>query len=173
MDIKEEYNPYIKTALKRNKLSKPMRILKERSLLNGNIIDFGCGNGDDVNILKTENCKIEGYDKFNSNFKYDYLLELQYDVVTCNYVFNTIPELDTHEETLKLIKRLGQDVYISVRSDIKAINSNWIWSDDECGWWTSKGSFQRFYDEELISKLFGDVEYIHSGNDFKLFKLNK
>jgi SAM-dependent methyltransferase len=172
--MKENYNPFLKTALHRKTLSAPMRLLKEKNLLQGTILDMGCGAGNDVQFLQKDGFDIVGYDKYNPVYKEDRLLECYFDTITCNYVFNVIPDLQEHYNLIKLLKQLGKNIYIAVRSDIKAKNDTWVWSDREQGYWTSKGSFQRFYNNTLVSFLFGvhgEIQYIHDGSDFKLFKL--
>jgi hypothetical protein len=74
--MSEEYNPYLKTALHRKSLSAPMRILKEKGLLKGIILDFGCGNYDDCRKLQKEEFNIFGYDKYNPVYKDDKLIIL-------------------------------------------------------------------------------------------------
>jgi hypothetical protein len=169
--MNEEYNPYKLTALHRKVLSTPMRLLKEKDLLKGTILDFGCGNYDDCRILQKEGFNIFGYDKYNPIYKEDRLLKNHFDTLTCNYVFNVIPDLQEHYDLIGLLKKLSDNIYIAVRSDIKAKQDNWIWSDREQGYWTSRGSFQRFYNGGIIHLLFDNVQYIHNGSDFKLFKL--
>jgi SAM-dependent methyltransferase len=39
------------TAIERDKHSFPLQFLLERNLLNGNVLDFGCGFGRDEEIL--------------------------------------------------------------------------------------------------------------------------
>lgn len=172
--MKEGYNPFLKTALHRKSLSVPMRILKEKNLLKGTILDFGCGNGDDVKLLQKAGFNIFGYDKFNSVYKEDRLLKIHYDTLTCNYVFNVMDNLEEHYQLIETLKKLSDDIYITVRSDIKAKQDNWVFDEHSQGYWTSKGSFQRFYNGGMIDILFGtqgNIEYIHNRNDFKLFKL--
>jgi 2-polyprenyl-3-methyl-5-hydroxy-6-metoxy-1,4-benzoquinol methylase len=171
--MNEEYNPYKLTALHRKTLSVPMRILKEKGLLKGTILDYGCGNYDDCKILQNEGFNIFGYDKYNPVYKEDRLISsVRYDTLTCNYVFNVVPNLQEHYDLIELLKKLSDNCYIAVRSDIKAKQDNWVWSDREQGYWTSKSSFQRFYNPTCIEILFqGQAEYLHNGNDFKLFKL--
>ena len=169
------YNPYNKTALSRNKPSKPYRILIDNGYINktDKVLDYGCGNNFDADYYNELDYDIFGYDKFNYVYNMPSLVNDKYNIVTSNYMFNVIPSLEDHKKVLEQLKDLSDNVYISVRSDVKAIKDNWIWSDREQGFWTSKGSFQRFYNETMIDILFGDVEYIHNGNDFKLFKLIK
>jgi SAM-dependent methyltransferase len=172
--MKKNYNPFLKTALHRKTLSAPMRLLKEKNLLKGTILDFGCGNGDDCRLLQKEGFSIFGYDKYNPLYKKDTLLECCFDTITCNYCFNVIPSLEEHYQLIETLKILGDNIYIAVRSDIKAKNDSWVFDESSQGYWTSKGSFQRFYNGGMIDILFatqGDIKYIHNGSDFKLFKL--
>ena len=164
------YNPFLKTAIKRKDLSKPMKILLKKNLLHGNILDFGAGHGLDVSLLSSK-FRIKGYDKYNPDYKDDSLLIDVYDTVTCNYVFNVIPNLEEHQGLLQQLQQLSDNVYISVRSDKKAIQPNWTYSESELGYWTGRESFQRFYTKELVRKLFGNVEFIHNDGALILFKL--
>lgn len=166
-----EYNPFLKTAIVRKGVSKPMKILKDKELLKGKILDFACGHGEDVSILSGFGFDIIGYDKFNDRYRNDKLLNNKYGVVTCNYCFNVMPDLEEHRQVLELLKSLSDNVYISVRSDLKAIKPNWIYNKEQLGYWTTTGSFQRFYDDEMVNELFGEIEYINNNASFKLFKL--
>ena len=167
-----EYNPFI-TALTRTSLSVPMRELMNLCLfdLDGKCIDIGCGKGQDVGFLKQLGVDIVGYDRYNANFRDDKLLEDTYDIVTCNYVFNVIYNLQEHKELLNNIKELGSNIYISVRSDDRAIKSDWIYIEEQDCWRTGRNTYQRFYTEEMINTYFGEVEYIISNGSLKLFKL--
>lgn len=165
------YNPYKLTALKRNSLSAPVKILLDKKMLNGNILDFACGNGDDVRILHNEHkLDIVGYDKYNNNF--NTIPNNTYETIMCNYCFNVIPTLDEHRSVLNsLIDLSNHNIFIAVRSDIKAVKSNWEYIEEYKGYITSKGSFQRFYTVDMCKELFGDIEVIHSNRGFILFKL--
>jgi DNA phosphorothioation-associated putative methyltransferase len=167
-----EYNPFT-TALTRTSLSVPMRELMNLCLfdLDSKCIDIGCGKGQDVEFLKYLGIDIVGYDRYNPNFRDDKLLESTYDTVTCNYVFNVIYDLQEHKGLLNKIKLLGNNIYISVRSDKKAIKDTWEYIEENDCWRTPKNTYQRFYTEEMISTYFGDVEYIINNGSLKLFKL--
>lgn len=170
---KENYNPF-STAITRDYLSRPTRELVNRNLLYGDILDVGCGKGADMDWLqKDHKLNVWGYDKYNEKFNKPYLLEQKYDCIICNYVFNVIPSLTDHNILLQQLKSLSQNIYISVRSDIKAIKDNWEWSDREQGYWTPKFTFQRFYtkDNGMVEKLFGEVEYLVDDSSMRLFKI--
>lgn len=165
------YNPF-RTAMKRQALSKPMRELKERGLLQGKILDYACGHGDDVKFLKEQGYDIIGYDYFNGKFNcLSAIVGKRYDVLTCNYMFNVIQRPCNHEAMLEIVQGLADTVYIAVRSDIKAIKPTWIHSVEDDGYWTSTGTFQRFYNEDKVRQYFGEVEYIINDSSMKLFKI--
>ena len=57
-------NPYSHlTAKERETLSFPAKLLLNKSLLVGVVLDFGCGFGKDVELLKAKGINIAGYDK--------------------------------------------------------------------------------------------------------------
>lgn len=105
------------TAIARTKPSAPMRWLVENNRLptNCRVLDFGCGHGYDA-----EYYDLERYDpcffpeKPNGPF----------DIVTCNYVLNTLPGCFDRRQVLchvdSLLARKGI-AYITVRTDKKAL----------------------------------------------------
>ena len=168
----EEYNPF-KTAIHRSEnFSVPIKKLLEIGVIQKDkkILDYGCGYGEDCIKLLHSGYNIGGYDKYNEKFKLDFLLDLKYDIVTCNYVFNVIPKQE-HNELLKLLKSLGKDIYISVRADKKSIKTNWFYDKYKDVYITNKNTYQRFYTEETVKQYFGEVEYIINNNNLKLFKI--
>ena len=154
-------------------LSVPMRELMNLCVfdLDSKCIDIGCGKGQDIEFLKYLGINIVGYDRYNNKFKDDKLLENTYDIVTCNYVFNVIYDLQEHKELLNNIKEIGNNIYISVRSDDRAIKDTWEYIKENDCWKTPKNTYQRFYTEEMINTYFGQVEYIINNGSLKLFKL--
>ena len=101
-----------KTAIKRNRLSAPASSLQKLGLLNGRILDYGCGRGKDCEVLS-----IDGYDPFYRPI----LPSGLYDTILCTFVLNVVNET-TQEAILsdmrKLIAENGK-AYITVRRDIK------------------------------------------------------
>jgi 2-polyprenyl-3-methyl-5-hydroxy-6-metoxy-1,4-benzoquinol methylase len=58
------------TAKERDTLSYPAKLLLDKNLLVGEILDFGCGFGTDVELLKTNGKNIVGYDKqYSPNYR--------------------------------------------------------------------------------------------------------
>ena len=52
------------TAKERQALSFPAKLLLNKGLLNGDVLDFGCGLGNDVVLLREKGSNIDGYDKY-------------------------------------------------------------------------------------------------------------
>ncbi|MCS5490635.1 HIT family protein [Algoriphagus limi] len=104
------------TAKERTSLSFPARIVKERGLLKGEILDFGCGFGKDVEILSNQGYLIEGYDKhYQPNYP-----EKRFDTIICFYVLNVLmPEEQSLVlmEISALLKPSGK-AYFAVRRDL-------------------------------------------------------
>lgn len=105
------------TAKERDKLSFPARILLNKGLLVGDILDFGCGFGTDVEILKSEGRNIVGYDRF---YFPEYPTK-KFDTIICFYVLNVLmPEEQANVlmEISQLLKPTGR-AYFAVRRDLK------------------------------------------------------
>lgn len=167
--VSKIYNPFA-TARPRNTLSIPTNILLNSNLLVGKILDYGCGYGFDTQFLKVKGFNIKGYDKYSEIYNKSCLLIDTYDTIICNYVFNVI-DLKEHNELLNKLKQMSNNIYISVRSDNNSIKDNWKYIKSDDYWLTPKGTYQRFYTEEMINKYFGEVKYIKSNNSFRLFRL--
>lgn len=132
-----------KTAIKRNKLSAPVKYLVQNELLKGECLDFGCGKGFDCDTLG-----MDGYDIY---YRPEYPTKL-YDTIMCNYVLNVLPELEWSrvlDEIYSLLKVNGI-AYIAVRNDKSNLNGI-----------TSLGTYQVFVDLDLpvIKKTSGFIIY--------------
>lgn len=115
-NLKSNPNSHL-TAKKREYLSFPAKILFNQNLLVGDILDFGCGYGSDVKLLKAKGINIVSYDKFHFP---DYPSK-KFDTIICFYVLNVLlPEEQATVlmELSQLIKPTGK-VYIAVRRDLQ------------------------------------------------------
>lgn len=104
------------TAKERDSLSFPARIVKERGFLCGEILDFGCGFGKDVEILAHQGVRIQAYDKHY----FPHFPEKKFDTIICFYVLNVLlPEEQAHVlmEIAALLKPTGK-AYFAVRRDL-------------------------------------------------------
>lgn len=125
-----------KTAITRSTLSRPMQHLKDKGLLRGIMLDYGCGKGYDAQelymdmfdphytdgIILCQHTTNTGADVINT-----------YDTITCNYVLNVIEDEDEMHGVIDHIHRMLSPegiAYITVRRDVK-----------EAGH-TSKGTYQ-------------------------------
>jgi diadenosine tetraphosphate (Ap4A) HIT family hydrolase len=115
-NLKSNPNSHL-TAKERETLSFPAKIVLNKNLLVGDVLDFGCGYGSDVKFLKSKGININGYDKFHFP---DYPNK-KFDTIICFYVLNVLlPEEQATVlmELSQLIKPTGK-VYIAVRRDLQ------------------------------------------------------
>jgi diadenosine tetraphosphate (Ap4A) HIT family hydrolase len=105
------------TAKERDSISFPARHLLKNNLLKGKVLDFGCGLGSDVNILKEKGDDVVGYDKFY----FPQLPNEKFDTIICLYVLNVLQKEEQTEVLLKVSQLLnpGGIAYFAVRRDVK------------------------------------------------------
>lgn len=116
MSAPEKINhPYL-TAIKRKDLSVPTRYLLQHNLLQGRILDFGCGFGYDTDELKKRGFDIIGYDYY---YRPDYL-EGKFDTIICNYVLNVLEPYAQAEVMMNVTNLLSSKgtAFFAVRRDL-------------------------------------------------------
>ncbi len=110
-------NPYSHfTAKERESISFPGKLLLNKNLLKGSVLDFGCGFGKDVDILQQKEIDIIGYDP---HYFPNYPTQ-KFDTIICFYVLNVLlPEeqADVLMNISALLKPNGK-AYFAVRRDI-------------------------------------------------------
>jgi ATP adenylyltransferase len=118
MIYKNPTNPNAHLTVKdRKQLSMPSRILLEQNCLIGDILDFGCGMGKDVEELKHKGLDMVGYDPYY--FK-DFPKQ-KFDTIICHYVLNVLlpdEQTDVLMNVSYLLKPTGK-AYFTVRRDIR------------------------------------------------------
>lgn len=85
-------------------------------LIKGNVLDFGCGYGADVDFLQSKSFDIQGYDPA---YRPDYPAA-KFDTILCHYVLNVLLP-DEQAEVLMQISGLlkpGGHAYFTVRRDV-------------------------------------------------------
>ena len=93
---KTENHPHL-TAKERTDISFPARWLLNQKLLQGEILDFGCGFGVDTDKLKEQGFDIVGYDNY---YRPEYPKK-RFDTIICNYVLNV---LEPKEQSMVLMQ---------------------------------------------------------------------
>ena len=147
-----------KTAIRRTKLSAPMKWLHENGCLpKERILDYGCGRGADADNLHRMGYRIFKYDP---HFFPD-LPFLRYNTITCLYVLNTIRKAaDRYDVIRHVMSRLGHKgtAYFSIRADKKSLNGK-----------TSKDTWQGYTPKELVDT---GGKLLHRTSGFELYCFN-
>lgn len=106
------------TAISRKTASAPLRMLERLGLLNGSILDYGCGKGADVKYLSEKGYTTSSYDP---HWKPDDLGGSKYDTVLCTFVLNVIEKPDEEGVIDTLLNRVndGGRCFVTVRRDVK------------------------------------------------------
>lgn len=105
------------TAIQRERVSYPTRILFQQGKIEGKVLDFGCGYGIDVKFLKSKNIDITGFDPFHLNI---YPTE-KFDTIICHYVLNVLMPKEQAFVLMaisELLKPTGK-AYFTVRRDLR------------------------------------------------------
>ena len=105
------------TAIERTSLSYPARILLNQKKIKGKVLDFGCGIGKDVELLKNKGFDITGYDPFY----FPTFPTEKYDTILCFYVLNVLLPEEQDEVLMNvssLLKPNGK-AFFAVRRDIQ------------------------------------------------------
>lgn len=118
MIYRSPQNPYSHLTVKeRRGPSFPVKYLLQCGLIQGTVLDFGCGTGIDVAFLRDKGFTVSGYDPY---YAPDYP-QGKFDTILCLYVLNVLlPE----EQAVvlmavsELLKPTGR-AYFAVRRDIK------------------------------------------------------
>ena len=104
------------TAKERETLSFPAKLLMNKNLLVGDVLDFGCGFGKDVELLNAKGLNVVGYDKHYFP-KYP---TKKFDTIICFYVLNVLMQEEQAlvlMEISQLLKPTGK-AYFAVRRDL-------------------------------------------------------
>jgi DNA phosphorothioation-associated putative methyltransferase len=131
-----------RTAIRRYTHSRPIATALTHGLIGPGIsvFDYGCGRGEDVQLLQRSGIDAEGWDPFHRPDA----SQQNADVVNLGYVLNVIEDLGERQETLRrafdLAKRL---LVVSVRVD-QSLDRAQSYAD---GVLTTVGSFQKLYSQ--------------------------
>jgi len=144
-----------RTAISRRALSAPMTKLFVTGLLQGPILDYGCGRGDDADRLSSvHGVTIEKYDPHY----FPCYPDGWFKTTTCLYVLNVIPDQDERRRVVSDILHhtllAGGNAYFAIRRgrDLKG--------------WTSKGTWQGYVGDELPTY---DLSLLHRQSDYEIW----
>jgi len=111
-------NPYSHlTAKERDTISFPAKFLLNKNLFAGAILDFGCGFGKDVELIKAKGFDILGYDPhFFPTFPIK-----KFDTVICFYVLNVLLAEEQAQVLMNVsaLLKLNGKAYFAVRRDLQ------------------------------------------------------
>jgi len=131
-----------KTAIDRYSLSTPVQSLYRHNYLNGDytFFDYGCGKGDDLNIVKELGVNASGWDPV---YREDTKLR-KADIVNLGFVINIIESPTERTQTLKKAYSLSKKILVaSVMLGSESITSKFERYGD--GVVTSRNTFQKYY----------------------------
>jgi DNA phosphorothioation-associated putative methyltransferase len=135
------------TALKRKELSRPIRLALDNSIIKPEtvVLDYGCGQGDDMKLLQERGINCAGWDPF---FSKSFPCEPA-DIVNLGYVVNVIEDRAERDRALTKAWSLSKKALIvSARLTIE-----YKPEDDDCfgdGYLTSRGTFQKLYEQNEL-----------------------
>jgi DNA phosphorothioation-associated putative methyltransferase len=132
--------PRHRTAIRRLGHSRPVALAQAHGLITAELsfFDYGCGLGEDIQLLKESGVQAEGWDP---HYRPHATLRAA-DCVNLGYVLNVIEDTHEREQTLRAAFELARRVLvISVRVD-QSLSSGAEFSD---GFVTNSGSFQKIY----------------------------
>lgn len=111
-------NPYPHyTAIDRKEASFPTRFLLGKGLVQGRVLDFGCGKMADLKHLQRQGVEVVGFDPH-------YLNEWPagtFDTILCHYVLNVLLPVEQAYVLMSVAELLkpGGTAYFTVRRDLK------------------------------------------------------
>lgn len=111
-------NPYSHlTAKERETISFPAKVMLSKHLIKGEVLDFGCGFGKDVEQLKQHGINIAAYDKYY----FPDFPSKKFDTIICFYVLNVILPEEQASVLMQVSQLLkpGGKAYFAVRRDIQ------------------------------------------------------
>src|ERR1700722_5104925 len=136
--------PRHKTAIRRGDFSRPVKCALRDGLINqaARVFDYGCGRGEDLELLSTEGITCSGWDPA---FRPD-APRVEADVVNLGYVLNVIEHQEERAETLRKAWGLSRRLLVvSAQVLLAGRGKNPVEFGD--GVLTGRGTFQKFFEQ--------------------------
>ena len=133
-----------------------MRWLLNHDLLANEMLDYGCGHGEDAKHLNSQGCQVSIYDAHYQPIE----IVNWFKVVTCIYVLNVIEHESERREVIEKVKaRLckGGVAFFVIRSDQKSLNGH-----------TSRGTWQGYVEETCEA---AGMYRVHRNSNFEIWGL--
>jgi len=146
-----------KTAISRNRMSRPFRCMIEYGLLakDDTFFDYGCGLGDDLRALGELGYTGSGWDPV---YQPDNPV-ISADVVNLGFVLNVIEEPSERVEVLQKAFALTKKVMcVATMTEAMAATGNWAPYKD--GVLTQKGTFQKYFKQDELRQFLEDVLHV-------------
>jgi DNA phosphorothioation-associated putative methyltransferase len=143
--------PRHKTAIRRGDFSRPIKCALRDGLIDQSVsvFDYGCGHGEDLELLKHEGVRCDGWDPvYRPAGAKDVA-----DIVNLGYVINVVENPDERARTLSAAWNLCRQVLVvSAQVLVNGRGKNPVEFGD--GVLTNRGTFQKFFEQgELKSYL--------------------
>lgn len=144
-----------KTAITRAALSAPMYLLFTSGLIrhDSTVLDYGCGQGDDIRALQSDGYAIEGWDP---HFRPDTSYLKKSQVTNLGFVLNVIEDPEERAEALKRAFSLTEvclavSVMLYGKADLSGARP---YRD---GYLTSRNTFQKYYTQSELREFISSV----------------
>ena len=155
------------TAITRKKLSQPLQIAMKKDQFPAvktwsTILDYGCGKGSDVELLREKGYNTVGYDPYTASSSRHCTKtkpKEKFELILNNFVLNVIPgrkdRMEVVEDLAKHTRKNGS-ILVSTRStsDVNSQALRGGWEKHKDGFLTGRGTFQKGIDpDELVGML--------------------
>jgi len=149
-----EVNPVGDTAITRGQASAPLKGALGKGIIEGRVLDFGCGRGEDVAVLESLGYQVKGYDLEWSPEK----PKGMFDTVLLFYVLNVIKKAKDRTKVIRDAWRYVKDggsLLVATRTpyDVGRQAKKGRFHRCSDGWCSSKGTFQKGLSNEDLLKM--------------------
>lgn len=143
-----------RAAIKRNDLSRPVRLAISSGVLKkeNTFFDYGCGHGEDVKLLGKEGFETNGWDPhyFPKNDRQ------KADVVNLGYVLNVIENEQERRDALKKAWNLSNKLLVvAAQVSVGAPGKGHIAYND--GFITTRNTFQKYYEQQELKEFIDEI----------------